>query len=207
MSNWRYGPLAATTEKYTKPLPSGLELRRRQLGQQLWHKLLLLLTHTLTSKWPLPIKLCRHTLEPEASSIKTQCLVKSTWRLNPPSLLLLSETTHNIERTFNLWSQNLWLIIVYKHIGVITINKYICDSAESFKIGHLLFWDQKICSQTKSLVAILYFLTMHILTSEPLAQPRNQILSKKESQKLCWTFLGKVRSYLHNLLNYLPQNL
>ena len=68
------------------------------------------------------------------------------------------------------------------------------------KTGHFHFQTKKILSQTKLLVAILYFCQKPVFWLwGPLARPPNIIFLQKISQKLCWTFVGKVKPYNHHL--------
>ena len=60
------------------------------------------------------------------------------------------------------------------------------------KRDHFCFLTKKIRSQTKWLAAILYFCQKRVfLLWGPLARPQNRIFSRKWSQKLRRTFLGK----------------
>ena len=68
------------------------------------------------------------------------------------------------------------------------------------KTDNFCFLTRKIRSQTKWLAAILYFCQKRIFWLwGPLACPKNRIFSRKWSQKLRRTFLGKVKPYNHHL--------
>ena len=75
-----------------------------------------------------------------------------------------------------------------------------CTPAKSCHKGPLLFFDQKnLFTNTIAGVHFYFCQKRDFWLWVPLPRPPNNIFSQKMSQKLRWTFLGKVKPYNHQL--------